>query len=207
MKQHLIGPVGALISLTAGFSVPAAEPGPFNAYPEHVTAYLQHIYTDDQGEYVFRSDYPGGFEVWQREARAALTALIGLDKIAVQSSGFEPQVALGIPEDLGDYTRVKCGIVTEPSVTIPFWLLKPKGDGPFPLAVLPHGHDAHGLDTHAGIAHNADDQARIAAEDRDVAVQAVKRGFLAIAPPPAVSPRMAFQTSAAATASRTAGAT
>jgi len=154
----------------------------FSAYSEHVTGYLQHINSDGQGQFLYRPDYPGGFDAWQREARAALISLIGLDKIAAQSKGFEPRVALGVPEDLGDYTRQYCGLVTEPSVTIPFWLLKPKGDGPFPLAILPHGHDAQGLDTHAGIAHDDEQKARIAAEDRDVAVQAVKRGFLAIAP-------------------------
>lgn len=172
--------LGFIVTLLAPFFASADDD--FNAYPEHVKTYLQHIYTEGQGQFAYRPDYPGGFEAWQHDARGALTRLIGLDKIAAQSKDFEPQVALGVPEDLGDYTRQYCGLVTEPSVTIPFWLLKPKGDGPFPLAVLPHGHDAHGLDTHAGIAQDAEQQAKIAAEDRDVAVQAVMRGFLAIAP-------------------------
>ena len=175
--------VALLLVATGDFTAAGAqESKDFNAYPDHVKDYLQHIYTDGQGEYAFRPDYPGGFEAWQRDARLALTKLIGLDKIAAQSKGSEPRVALGVPEDLGGYTRQKCGLVVEPSVTIPFWLLKPKGDGPFPLALLPHGHDSRGLDTHVGIPRDEAHQAKIVAEDRDVAVQAVKRGFLAIAP-------------------------
>jgi len=171
----------ALVVVFSGY-VAAEEPRDFNAYPDHVRDYLQHIYTEGQGQFAYRPDYPGGFDGWRKAARASLSERIGLDKIAAQNTSFEPRVALGVPEDRGDYIRQKCGLVTEASVTVPFWLLKPKGEGPFPLAVLPHGHDTAGLDTHAGIAHDDNHQARIDAGDRDVAVQAVKRGFLAIAP-------------------------
>ena len=65
---------------------------------------------------------------------------------------------------------------------IPFWLLKPKKRGPFPLALFPHGHDARGYDTSAGVYHGQAHRDRTLSGDRDVAVQAVKRGFIAIAP-------------------------
>jgi len=105
-----------------------------------------------------------------------------LEKIAAQAEGFEPRVALGEPEDMGGYTRRQGHIETEPSVRLPFWLLRPEGEGPFPLAVFPHGHDRIGPDTHVGKAHSDAHREMIAADDRDVAVQAVRRGFLAIAP-------------------------
>jgi dienelactone hydrolase len=84
--------------------------------------------------------------------------------------------------DLGEYTRQKGWIETEPHVRIKFWLLKPKRRGPFPLAVFPHGHDSRGYDTSAGVYHDKAHRDRSLGGDRDVAVQAVKRGFLAIAP-------------------------
>lgn len=160
-----------------------AEPKDFNDYPEPVAKFLQRANTADQGEYAFRNDYPGGFEAWQKAARPALATLIGLDKIAAQAPDFTPEVTMaGEAEDMGSYTRQKGEIETEPSVAIPFWLLRPKGEGPFPLAVLPHGHDTRGMDTHVGLAHDDAHRAKIEAQDRDVAVQAVERGFLAIAP-------------------------
>lgn len=73
-------------------------------------------------------------------------------------------------------------IETEPDVRISFWLLKPKGDGPWPLGVFPHGHDRIGHNTTAGVYSDDNHKRKSLAEDRDVAVQAVKLGFLAIAP-------------------------
>jgi dienelactone hydrolase len=96
--------------------------------------------------------------------------------------GHRVSAELDAPEDLGDYTRQRGRLQTEPDVWIPFWLLTPKGRGPFPLALTPHGHDARGYDTSAGIAQDESARVRLAAEDRDVAVQAVQRGYLAIAP-------------------------
>jgi dienelactone hydrolase len=73
-------------------------------------------------------------------------------------------------------------IETEPSVRIPFWLLRPKGEGPWPLGVFPHGHDGRGHDTTAGVYADPAHERKSLAEDRDVAVQAAKLGFVAIAP-------------------------
>ena len=46
--------------------------------------------------------------------------------------------------------------------------------------MTPHGHENG--DTYAGIWHNEQERRQIEHEDQDVAVQAVKRGFLTIAP-------------------------
>ena len=73
-------------------------------------------------------------------------------------------------------------IETEPDVRIPFWLLKPKGKGPWPLGVFPHGHDRVGYNTTAGVYSDDAHKQKSLAEDRDVAVQAVKLGFVSIAP-------------------------
>ncbi|MCA9414816.1 MAG: acetylxylan esterase [Candidatus Omnitrophica bacterium] len=156
---------------------------PFNAYPDSVVKYLRRIYDEGQVKFSYREDYPGGFEVWQKEAREELRRLIGLDRIVSDCGDHEPKVEMSEPgPDLGGYTRQKGLIETEPDVRIPFWLLRPEGEGPFPLAILPHGHDSIGFDTYAGAAHDEEHQKRITERRADVAVQAAQRGFVAIAP-------------------------
>ena len=154
----------------------------FNAYPEHVAAYLKRLYDESGRQLAFREDYPGGFDGWQRDARAALRLKLGMDKIAASAAGHQPTVELGQPEDFSQYTRQSGVIETEPHVRIPFWLLKPKGDGPWPLGVFPHGHDPRGHHTTAGVYTDAAHEKKSVAEDRDVAVQAAKLGFVAVAP-------------------------
>ena len=154
----------------------------FSAYPEHVIKYLGRLYDERAQPLVFRQDSPGGFERWQKEARVALQSKLGLEKIAASVGDHAPVVELGQLEDLDGYTRQHATIETEPDVRIPFWLLKPKGDGPWPLGVFPHGHDRRGHNTTAGVYSDAAHEKKSVAEDRDVAVQAVKLGFVAIAP-------------------------
>jgi len=151
-------------------------------HPETVTRYLQRLYDEERRTFRFRPDYPGGFQQWQLEARPELKKLIGLNKIAETNGKHQPQVTLGSKENLEKYSRQKGFIETEPEIRIPFWLLAPKGKGPFPLALLPHGHSSTGHDTHAGVFSDESQRRKALAQDRDVAVQAAERGFLAIAP-------------------------
>lgn len=81
---------------------------------------------------------------------------------------------------MGSHTRQRGWLETEPHVCTRFWLLRPKTDGPHPLALTPHGHE-HG-DTYVGIWHSARTREQVEGEDQDVAVQAVERGFVTIAP-------------------------
>jgi hypothetical protein len=154
----------------------------FGDYPKETRQYLQYLLSEGQQKYAFRADYPGGFKIWQKQARPVLQKLVGLDKITEQVGQFTTKVQLGEIEDLGDYTRQKGWAETEPHVQIFFWLLKPKKHGPFPLAIFPHGHDSRGYDTSAGVYFDQAHREKALSGDRDVAVQAVKRGFLAIAP-------------------------
>ncbi len=95
--------------------------------------------------------------------------------------GNRPTVDLGSDvEDMGSYTRQRGWVETEPDVRASFWLLTPKVKGPHPLAITPHGHE-HG-NTYVGIWHNARMREQVEGEDQDVAVQAVERGFVTIAP-------------------------
>ncbi len=96
---------------------------------------------------------------------------------------FTPSVSLSDPEELPEYSRQKGVLHSEPGVEIPFWYVKPRGSGPYPVALLPHGHYVeHGLDYAVGIAASPEMERKIREGDRDVAIQAVRHGFAAIAP-------------------------
>lgn len=171
----------ALRSAAVGASSAPAPKGTA-AYPAPIASYLERLYDPAVRPLAYRAGQPGGFAAWQRESRTALRARLGLDRIAAAAGARPPAVELGAAVDCGDYTRQRGEIETEPGVRIPFWLLQPKGPPPWPLAVFPHGHDARGHDTTAGVYADAAHERRSLAEDRDVAVQAARRGFLAIAP-------------------------
>ena len=164
--------------------------------PQHADdtlAYLRRLYGEEKRAFAFHADAGEGVTEWQRRARPVLRHLIGLDRIAEEAEGHKPTVSLKEPEDCGDYTRRLGTIASEPHISVPFWLLRPKAKGPHPLGVFPHGHKARGMDEYVGVAHGEKDRRHIESQERDVAVQAVRRGFLAIAPttrgfPPAAVP-------------------
>jgi dienelactone hydrolase len=151
-------------------------------YPPETVRYLQGLYDEAEQQYTFRSDYTGGFEKWQTDARRELKALIGLNRIAAYNGDHKSKIELMEKTDRGTHTLQKGTIETEPNVQIPFWLLVPKGSGPFPLAIMPHGHDTRGEDTYAAVYHDEAHRQKTLAGDRDVAVQAVENGFMTIAP-------------------------
>jgi len=146
-------------------------------------AYLDRLYDPSRRMHAFDGTTRQAHEAWSAAARPALMRLLGLEQLEAERDGFVPSVALGEAEPQEGYTRSKGLLLAEPDVSVPFWMLVPGGAGPFPLAILPHGHyQEHGLDYAVGIAHSLEMRERIAAEDRDVAVQAVRRGFVALAP-------------------------
>lgn len=145
--------------------------------------FLRSLYAPDRRTHGCRKETPEAFKTWQTQARPALRALLKLDGIRHQAGNHRPSVTRGEVEDCGDHTRQRCSIETEPGIRIPFWFLRPRNaPGKCPLAITPHGHDPIGSDTSAGVAHDPDHARLIETEDRDVAVQAVRHGFIAIAP-------------------------
>ncbi len=183
-RRHFLGKVSVT---TATAMIPVAgfaQQPEANAkkHPSEVERYLKGVYAERNQQHTFRANRPGGFQRWHADAQVALRKLVGLDNIAKHVANHRPTVELGELQDRSEYTIRKGKIETEPNVHIPFWLLRPKGKGPFPLAVLPHGHDRRGHDTYAGAYHDDAHREKTLAQDGNVAVQAAKRGFLAIAP-------------------------
>lgn len=174
--------VGAIVICLVDCNTAAAQQRDFGAYPEHVSRYLKRLYAADRRPLSYRADYPGGFDAWQRDARRALREKLGLDRIAASAGAHRVSVELDAPVEFEQYTRQRGTIETEPHVRTAFWLLKPKGEGPWPLGVFPHGHDRRGHDTTAGVYADEAHRKKSLAEDRDVAAQAAKLGFVAVAP-------------------------
>ncbi|MDX9980314.1 MAG: hypothetical protein RBU25_09850 [Lentisphaeria bacterium] len=140
------------------------------------------LYETGKREFACRARNPEEFSAWSELARPALRDLVGLARIERELGGFVPAVELGDREAMDGYARCPGILHSEPGIDIPFWLLEPEGPGPHPIAILPHGHENFGMDTYVGICHDEAKREKIAREDRDVAVQAVRRGMLAIAP-------------------------
>jgi len=159
-----------------------AHQGQRAAYSHTVRGYLDRLYTEEGRKFACHATNPQDFFAWQSGARPALRRLLGLERIAASAGDWCPAVELETPEDLGDYARHLGHIETEPGLALPFWLLQPNTAGPFPLAITPHGHGPTGMNEYVGLAADDTERERIRQEDRDIAVQAVQRGFLAIAP-------------------------
>jgi dienelactone hydrolase len=145
-------------------------------------SFTTRLYEAGKREFACRVQNPEEFSAWADEARLALQALLGLDRIERELAGFVPSVEIGEAENTDGYGRRQGVLHSEPGVDIPFWVLEPECAGPFPIAILPHGHEDFGMDTYVGIYHDEAKRQKIAREDRDVAVQAARQGMLAIAP-------------------------
>ena len=66
----------SLVWMLVGTAVLGQEKD-FNAYPEPVAEHLKRLYGQNEQCLAFREDYPGGFEKWQHDARAALRVKLG----------------------------------------------------------------------------------------------------------------------------------
>lgn len=180
-RREFLGTVPAAAALALGSS-PTSEAAK-EKNPEHtpaVQAYLDRIYDETKRAHACPVTDPAAHAAWRKEARPVLRRLLGLEQIQQDCQDWTPTLELGEEEDLGECTRAKGVMRTEPDVPVPFYLLRPKGGGPYPLLVAPHGHGPHG--SYANVYETERQRARIVREDRDVAVQAAKRGFVAIAP-------------------------
>jgi dienelactone hydrolase len=169
---------GLLIGVSGLFNAWAEEEKPVAS--AETLQYLEHVYDAQHRAMAFVAKDPADAAIWRKLARPELARLLGLDRIAEQTGEHTPTVSLETPEDRGTYTIQAGTISPEPAVTIPFRLFRPRGDGPFPLGIFPHGHGE--WPAYAGEAPDEAKRKKLLAGEKDVAVQAASRGILAIAP-------------------------
>jgi len=128
-----------------------------------------------------RARDPAGVTAWQSAFRPRLQAMLGLPRIAARGAcALEPRL-LGESEE-GDHRLQEWSIQTEPGFRLPLLLLLPPGEGPHPLVITPHGHGRAGKRTYAGLWATQDERREIEEGQRDVALQAVRAGYVAAAP-------------------------
>ena len=132
-------------------------------------------------EFEFRAQTRPELEEWQQAFRPRLRQVLGLDNLTADLEGHQPTAQRESTEDMGDHIRETWHIQVEPTVPLPFYLLRPKTiSDPVPLVLTPHGHNHPHL--YAGIAKDDKEAAEIEEGERDIAVQAVRQGYLSIAP-------------------------
>ena len=145
--------------------------------------YVHTLTAETHRVFACRAETESDLIHWQRSFRPHLRAMLGLGQIAARGlCDLNPrQISV---ETLADHIREEWLIQTEPGFDLPFYLLRPVGgpDNPRPLVLTPHGHGKAGKRTYAGLYDNEEDRLSIVEGERDIALQAVREGYVAIAP-------------------------
>jgi dienelactone hydrolase len=148
--------------------------------------HFESLYAGTPAEFAFTATTQEALATWQAAFRPRLQAVLGLDNIAADLAGYEPRAEqVEGPEaavDRGSYVLESWHLWVEPTVPLPFYLLRPKEitTQQLPLVLTPHGHNHPHI--YAGIARTQDEMTSMQAGERDIAVQAVLEGYLVIAP-------------------------
>ena len=146
--------------------------------PVHSSA----MFANAEMKYAFKGTSYSDFVKWQKAFRPELKKLLGLDILEMQLANYQPKTKLLSSEDIGYAIREHWLIWTEPTVPLPFILLRPKNAGQLRgLVIAPHGHSKN-TELYAGIYHDDNEREKGEVGERNVAVQAVKEGYFAIAP-------------------------
>lgn len=145
--------------------------------------HFKSLYAAAPGDYAFRAETKEGWAAWREAFRPRLQEALGLNNIALPERPLKAEQAASTDE--GDYVRESWHLWTEPTVPLPFYLLRPKAaladtKKALPLVLTPHGHNHPHI--YVGIAENEHERESIEAGERDIAVQAVHEGYLVIAP-------------------------
>ncbi|MFH0797083.1 MAG: alpha/beta hydrolase family protein [Candidatus Omnitrophota bacterium] len=113
---------------------------------------------------------------WQRQLRLGLRNLLG--DFPEKKVPLNPEVLE--QKEFKDYVAEKIVFTSEPFADLPGYFLVPKNISlPAPVVICLQGHTS-GMHISLGKANNKEDREEIAG-DRDFALQAVKRGYLAFA--------------------------
>jgi hypothetical protein len=87
---------------------------------------------------------------------------------------FQPSAYQVDEEETGEFIRQRWILQVEPTVPLPFILLKPKEiPGPLPSVLTPHGHMKN-TELYTGVAISQEEEQFMLEGERDIAVQAVR---------------------------------
>lgn len=116
------------------------------------------------------------FEKWKKQVKEKFVELIGLNEI--QKNVCEQNIEIVAQNKKDGYVEIEFRFESETCCAIPCYLLIPDmGDKKYPVVITLHGHNT-GVHNTVGIKRNYVDNRE---EHSDYAVQAVKRGYAALA--------------------------
>ena len=123
----------------------------------------------------FRSDVD--YEAWKRDLKAKFIELSGFDLIAPNAC--DPQFEIVSQSQKDGYKQIRFEFYSEVGERVPCYLLIPDGDKEkYPVAITQQGHSTG---FHISIGEFKNEQEKNAFGHADFAVQAARRGFIALA--------------------------
>ncbi len=144
-------------------------------------AHFESLYHATHPEFGFHAETHADWLAWREAFRPRLRIALGLENIDASLAGYRPRAERSEVEDKGDYLQESWHLWVEPTVPLPFYLLRPKAvTEPSPLLLTPHGHNHPHI--YVGIAETEREAESMQEGERDIAVQAVSQGYLTIAP-------------------------
>ncbi len=144
--------------------------------------YYVNTLSENERKFSFKANNPHEVKEWQDEFRQELMEILGIPKIIARGICQLNPVCINTVK-LDDHIREEWEITSEPGYRIPFYVLKPlEQKEPLPLVIAVHGHGKYAKDTYVGILHNEEDRIQTVRGERDIALQAVREGYIAIAP-------------------------
>jgi hypothetical protein len=129
----------------------------------------------------FHGSTGSDFAQWHAELFGKLKELLALARMA-ELWTCEPELREEAAEDLGDHLRQKMYLKTTPDYWLPFYILRPKGDGPFIPIVAQHGHGETGARGVIGLPRNDEEAEEIRSLNYSYGLDAVRRGYIVFAP-------------------------
>ena len=144
--------------------------------------WTERMFTDHDRTFAYDGEQGPAFEQWQSQFRKALRGTLGFPVIQERSI---PQLAskqLATVEGYG-YRREKWIIQSELGFYLPFYRLLPdEATEPLPVILAVHGHGHTGKEQYVGRVGSQQAHEKNKSGERDIGLQAVRRGYAAIVP-------------------------
>lgn len=139
---------------------------------------LWKLYRPQDAPYRFKARTLAEARAWQKKVRPLLARLMGFqDFLPVP-----PRPRIVETVDRGDYIRQKVLLRTAADMTLPVYILVPKGvRGPLPVVLAFHGH-GYGVKDIVGLWEDGSEREHVSGYHKDFAVELVRKGLLVAAP-------------------------
>ena len=104
--------------------------------------HFENLYATVPRKYAFNATTSEGVISWQANFRPELRQILGLDNMESDLAGYTPKAEQLEVLDMDNHIRESWYLWVEPTVPLPFYLLRPKTvEGKVPLILAPHGHN------------------------------------------------------------------